>query len=371
MDKVVTINLNGRAYQLEEAAYDALRAYLSDGESRLTNDPDKSEIIADLEQAVAEKCDKVLSPNKSVVSDDEVKKIIEEMGPVVGESKFESSDSSSKQSADATPFKRLYLLREGAVFAGVCAGLAAYFDVDVTIVRVIFVALTVVTGGAWIALYIALAIIIPYAQTGEERAQAYGETFTAQDIVDRAKERIEESVKRFTGTAQGWHDAHIEKNWKQYARSERRYWKHQAKQWRRQYRDQYQYHHPNPAIGWLIGALGLLWILALLSLVSSGAIFGWALPAGIPIWIGVIALFLIYQAVTGPMRGSYHQAQSANGQYHYSGWEGVADGLTVFFLVIAFCWAFVYVPQVHVFTLNLPQEIKTAAIAFKNWIHSL
>jgi len=45
MQKVITINLNGRAYQLEEAAYDALRAYLNLAEVRLSDNPDRAEIL--------------------------------------------------------------------------------------------------------------------------------------------------------------------------------------------------------------------------------------------------------------------------------------------------------------------------------------
>ncbi|MGH3199247.1 MAG: PspC domain-containing protein [Streptosporangiaceae bacterium] len=46
------------------------------------------------------------------------------------------------------------------VLAGVAAGLARYFDVDVTIVRIAFVVLTVV-GGAGIPLYLAGLLLIP------------------------------------------------------------------------------------------------------------------------------------------------------------------------------------------------------------------
>jgi phage shock protein PspC (stress-responsive transcriptional regulator) len=46
------------------------------------------------------------------------------------------------------------------VLAGVAAGLAEYFGVDVTIVRVAFVVLTVV-GGAGIPLYLAGLLLIP------------------------------------------------------------------------------------------------------------------------------------------------------------------------------------------------------------------
>ena len=61
----------------------------------LADDPGRSEIIADLEQAIGEKCDKVLAPHKTVVSTDEVKKIISEMGPVEGEAKKENSQEES------------------------------------------------------------------------------------------------------------------------------------------------------------------------------------------------------------------------------------------------------------------------------------
>src|SRR5215510_10411991 len=85
MERVVTVNLNGNPYQLEEPAFDALRAYLGRAEAALADNPDRGEIIRDLEQAIADKCGAYLSPGKSVVSADEMRRILEEMGPVEGE----------------------------------------------------------------------------------------------------------------------------------------------------------------------------------------------------------------------------------------------------------------------------------------------
>ena len=68
MQKVITINLNGNAYQLDESGYDALRAYLNHADAQLGGNPDKAEIIRDLEQSIAEKCMRFLGPGKSVVS---------------------------------------------------------------------------------------------------------------------------------------------------------------------------------------------------------------------------------------------------------------------------------------------------------------
>ena len=56
--------------------------------------------------------------------------------------------------------KRLYRLREGRVIAWVCAGLAAYFGIDPTLVRLAF-ALATVFGGIGILLYLCAWIVIP------------------------------------------------------------------------------------------------------------------------------------------------------------------------------------------------------------------
>src|SRR2546421_1014962 len=60
MHKVIVINLNGRAYQVDEVGYDALRAYLDRAEVQLRTNPDLAEIMTDLEQAIGEKCQRFL-----------------------------------------------------------------------------------------------------------------------------------------------------------------------------------------------------------------------------------------------------------------------------------------------------------------------
>lgn len=57
--------------------------------------------------------------------------------------------------------KVLVRKREGRMVAGVCAGLADYFGVDVTMIRVIVVALAFFTGGAGILAYLVAWAIIP------------------------------------------------------------------------------------------------------------------------------------------------------------------------------------------------------------------
>ena len=54
--------------------------------------------------------------------------------------------------------------------AGVCAGFAQYFDLDVTIVRVVWLILAVFGGGAGLLAYIIAWIIMPEAQPGAAMA---------------------------------------------------------------------------------------------------------------------------------------------------------------------------------------------------------
>lgn len=56
--------------------------------------------------------------------------------------------------------KRLYRPRQGRIVAGVCAGLAAYFGVDATLIRLSFAVLTVF-GGMGGLLYLLAWMVVP------------------------------------------------------------------------------------------------------------------------------------------------------------------------------------------------------------------
>ena len=67
MNKVVTVNLAGTAYQIEDAGYEALHAYLETARQRLNGNPDRDEILSDIERAIGEKFAARLSAHKNVV----------------------------------------------------------------------------------------------------------------------------------------------------------------------------------------------------------------------------------------------------------------------------------------------------------------
>jgi phage shock protein C len=60
----------------------------------------------------------------------------------------------------ASDRKRLYRSRNERMLAGVCGGIGEYFDIDPTVIRILFVLFALVIGGG-ILLYIILLIIMP------------------------------------------------------------------------------------------------------------------------------------------------------------------------------------------------------------------
>jgi phage shock protein PspC (stress-responsive transcriptional regulator) len=189
MDHVITIALNGKAYTLEIPGHEKLRVYLDAASRTLEHDPDRDEILKDLEQALGEKCAASLREGQETVSAADIERILAEMGPVESAAAAQPAPETSATSTAAprrAP-KKFYILRDEAKVSGVCAGIAAYLGLDAVIVRIAFVLLTLFTTGFWILVYFGLLLFVPHAKTLEQRAEAHGEPFSAQHLVERAK----------------------------------------------------------------------------------------------------------------------------------------------------------------------------------------
>ncbi|MBQ8748349.1 MAG: PspC domain-containing protein [Oscillospiraceae bacterium] len=61
--------------------------------------------------------------------------------------------------------KKLYRSTTDKKLAGVCAGLAKYFTIDVTLVRLIWAIVTLCTVGTGILAYVICALLIPEEPT--------------------------------------------------------------------------------------------------------------------------------------------------------------------------------------------------------------
>jgi phage shock protein PspC (stress-responsive transcriptional regulator) len=362
MNKVITINLNGNAYQVEERGYQLLCEYLDGAEAQLKDNPDRAEIVSDLEQAIADKCRNFLGPQKTIVTSSEIERIIEAMGPVDSESgeagtssDTQSTSSQSDRKSDSgggaksgsyIP-KRLYRIREGKQIEGVCTGLAAYFGLDVTIVRLIFVAVAIASGGIGIGVYFILVVVVPYAETSEQHAAAFGMPFNAQDFINQAKEHYSEFKKEG-------------EDWKQRAKEKQHEWQ---RSWRRSMRHRRSWWGPPPVpppplagatlpiFGVLIGLISLIWIFAVISVINTHAIFGWPLPFRFPVWVAIVILIILLNVVIGPFK----YMRDAQYAHPYGAvvavWASIA---WMAFLVFVAWLAYQHAPELQNFIQNLP-----------------
>jgi phage shock protein C len=63
--------------------------------------------------------------------------------------------------------KKLYRSDRNKMVAGVCAGIAEYFELDVSLVRLLWV-LMIIFGGSGLLLYIIAWVVIPERETSQE-----------------------------------------------------------------------------------------------------------------------------------------------------------------------------------------------------------
>ncbi len=65
-------------------------------------------------------------------------------------------------------YKRLYRSRSDRMIAGVCGGLGEYFDIDPTLVRLIFVFGSFMTGSGLFWVYLIMMVIVPEEPAASE-----------------------------------------------------------------------------------------------------------------------------------------------------------------------------------------------------------
>jgi phage shock protein PspC (stress-responsive transcriptional regulator) len=157
-----TVRLNRSILQFDDAAHLRLEQYLAESASLLEGDPDPQEILADLEQAVADQCTRRLPAGQSIVTLAELTPALDEIGSVQAPADASAASPSPSMSRE-TPARSLQQVSQGAVISGVCLGLARYFRLDATMLRIVAVLLLFGTGGAAILVYFGLMLLLPYA----------------------------------------------------------------------------------------------------------------------------------------------------------------------------------------------------------------
>ena len=166
MHRVIDISLTGHPepFRVHDDAFELLRQYLERARARLAGDPDHAEVIGDLERSIGEKLVARQRAGKPVLDAADVSAILEEIGTVDAG----SPESVAPPAPRTRGRRRLYRIREGQEWAGVCTGLAAYAELEVNVVRWVFVGLGLLTIGLFLLVYVVAMFVLPVVSTREE-----------------------------------------------------------------------------------------------------------------------------------------------------------------------------------------------------------
>ncbi|MEI8110300.1 MAG: PspC domain-containing protein [Chitinophagia bacterium] len=181
MKKVININFQGRVIPIEESAFELLKAYTDSLRRCFAQEEGKDEIINDIESRIAELFGEALKKGSVCITDDQVNAIIDNMGRPEDLEQGTSSigaetNSGQKITGDNNSGERgkLYRDENDKIIGGVCSGIANYFKVDPSIIRVAFV-LTTLGWGSGVLLYVILWAILPGSkvQTGTRNKRLF------------------------------------------------------------------------------------------------------------------------------------------------------------------------------------------------------
>ena len=221
MDKTKNISLGGFSFLIEENAYTALSQYLAEVRQHLQHNSDRDEIIFDVEQRMAELL-KDRTANREVIMHQDVLYLIEVLGKPEQYVEDEETDKATNAAPEASAKafsanKPLYRDIDDRKIGGVLSGLAHYFNISPTMLRiaftVIFTLFFMIVDWRWLfpfnfiswamlALYILFWIIVPAALTTAQKLEMQGAAVTLDSLA---------SYKSSSTTSTEWHKSYSDK----------------------------------------------------------------------------------------------------------------------------------------------------------------
>ena len=221
MDKTKNISLGGFSFLIEENAYTALSQYLTEVRQHLQHNSDRDEIIFDVEQRMAELL-KDRTANREVIMHQDVLYLIEVLGKPEQYVEDEEADKATNAAPEASAKafsanKPLYRDIDDRKIGGVLSGLAHYFNISPTMLRiaftVIFTLFFMIVDWRWLfpfnfiswamlALYILFWIIVPAALTTAQKLEMQGAAVTLDSLA---------SYKSSSTTSTEWHKSYSDK----------------------------------------------------------------------------------------------------------------------------------------------------------------
>ncbi len=180
MNEITRIHLGRVAYTISVEAHAQLKKYLAEIEKRVSD----KEVVREVELRMSELLAERGITAEKVILPEDIDFLQEQLGSPK-DFAGEEDETAATENEEKTG-KRLFRDTDNAMIAGVSAGLAKFFGLDPVIVRIIFVAVTLLSGGAAIFIYLLLWLIVPPAETASEKLQMQGKAVT----LDALKESV-------------------------------------------------------------------------------------------------------------------------------------------------------------------------------------
>ena len=217
MNKTLSIALAGFSFIIDEMAYIKLCDYLN----ALRNSLDASEadeVMHDIEIRMVEIFKELLG-KREVINDSDVERVIAQIGTpekieeqeesYFSEEKQNRSKNSSENSQNRSSQKQLFRDPERQKIAGVCAGLAAYFGMDVSWMRLIWVIaffLFLKLPGSPVLIYIILWVVLPKAETASDFLKMKGKPINFDNLKEESGKIVQFANETTSKIGETYHE---------------------------------------------------------------------------------------------------------------------------------------------------------------------
>lgn len=203
MKKSFNVNLGGRIFQIDEDAYEQLSDYLVSVKTCFRNNECGEEIASDIEARLGELFEaRVSAGSARIITLTLVNEMIARMGKpesmvddgeaaggAAGEKGNDTQDAAAAAADDyvrrVSMGKKLFRDGDNKVLGGVVSGLAAYFNMNVTLLRVIAVVLFFLSTFWAFLLYLVMWAVVPLALTTTDKLRMQGVEPTPENIAEK------------------------------------------------------------------------------------------------------------------------------------------------------------------------------------------
>lgn len=178
MNKTLSIGLAGFSFVIEEHAYIKLSDYLAALRNSL-DATEADEVMHDIEIRMVEIFKDALG-KREVINDADVERVIAQIGTPEAieeqeEAYFSDKTEQNTKTGPRVKTKQLFRDPENSKIAGVCSGLAYYFGIDITVMRLIWLGMAIlgmftvhISTMLIILIYIILWAVLPVAQSASD-----------------------------------------------------------------------------------------------------------------------------------------------------------------------------------------------------------